>query len=55
MENIETTPDLNFRYQIELGDINEILRKDMTVLNTLTQVSSKLIEIRHGPVLVFYK
>lgn len=39
MEDIETTPELIFRYQIEHKDLNEVLQKDMKALNTFTQVS----------------
>jgi len=39
MEDIVTTPDLVYRYQMEYGDLNEVLRKDMNTLNTFTQVN----------------
>ncbi|XP_025416947.1 period circadian protein isoform X2 [Sipha flava] len=39
MENIESNPDLIFRYQIELEDVNKILQRDMEALKTFTQPS----------------
>lgn len=42
MDDIVTTPDLVFRYQMESRDINEVLRKDMNILNTFTQVNKIL-------------
>lgn len=43
MENV-TTPDIIFRYQMEHGDINEVLQKDMNALNTFTQVNLNTID-----------
>ncbi|XP_060852245.1 period circadian protein isoform X1 [Rhopalosiphum padi] len=37
MEDIVTTPDLVYRYQMDYGDKNEVLRKDINTLNTFTQ------------------
>ncbi|XP_060874807.1 period circadian protein homolog 2 isoform X3 [Metopolophium dirhodum] len=37
MDDIVTTPDLVYRYQMNYGDINEVLRKDINTLNTFTQ------------------
>jgi len=42
MEDIVTTPDLVFRYQMDNGDVNEVLRKDISRLNTFTQVNKIL-------------
>ncbi|CAH1738264.1 period circadian protein isoform X1 [Aphis gossypii] len=37
MEDIVSTPDLVYRYQMDYGDKNEVLRKDINTLNTFTQ------------------
>lgn len=40
MEDVVTTPDLIYRYQMKPNnDINEVLMKDMIALNSLTQVN----------------
>lgn len=39
MDEIVTTPELIFRYQIEPKDLNEVLQKDMNSLSALNQVS----------------
>ncbi|XP_022163847.1 period circadian protein isoform X2 [Myzus persicae] len=43
MEDIVTTPDLVYRYQMDYGDVNEVLRKDMNTLNTFTQVNKPML------------
>jgi len=45
MEDIVTTPDLVYRYQMDYGDKNEVLRKDINTLNTFTQVNKTLYQI----------
>lgn len=42
MEDIVSTPDLVYRYQMDYGDKNEVLRKDINTLNTFTQVNKTL-------------
>lgn len=43
MEDVVTTPDLIYRYQMKpSSDINEILMKDMIALNSLTQVNTSI-------------
>lgn len=42
MDDIVTTPDLVYRYQMKYGDVNEVLRKDINTLNTFTQVNEIL-------------
>ncbi|XP_029344822.1 period isoform X2 [Acyrthosiphon pisum] len=37
MDDIVITPDLIYRYQMNYGDVNEVLRKDINTLNTFTQ------------------
>jgi len=45
MDDIVTTPDLVYRYQMNYRDVNEVLRKDINTLNTFTQVNKILYYI----------
>lgn len=40
IEDEYKTPDIIFRYQIEQGDVQEVLQKDRDALNALIQVNS---------------
>lgn len=48
IEDEHKTPDLVFRYQMEQGDIQEVLQRDMNALNALIQVNSQIVFVDIG-------